>query len=307
MNKNIFGKTNRHISVLGLGCWGLGGQAYGPVSDKDSVATIQKALEKGVNFFDTADIYGFGHSEELLGQTLQNKKDVFIATKCGHDFYNGPVRKHFDAQYLDFAVDKSLKRLKRETLDLLQMHNPSVEEIKRGDFFETLEKLKKTGKIQFYGISIFDPAEGLAALEEAPGLASIQCVINLLDLRCVKELIPAAQKKNVAVIAREPLACGLLGGRITPATSFSKDDHRAGWPRNFIEQELGKAEKIRAILEIDADKLPQAALEFVLSLPGIATVIPGAKTPAQLNANLKAAQESLLPSEKIKQILSLYI
>lgn len=296
------------MAEIGLGCWGLGGNAYGPVRDEESARTLERAHELGVNFFDTADVYGFGHSEELVGKTLGRKKNISIATKVGLDFYQGKITRRWDAEYLRFAVGKSLERLRRDAIDLYQLHNPPIEEIEKGEIFETLEGLRRDGKIRHYGISIHVAREGIAAIEKAPGLASVQTIVNMMDQRSAAELFPLAKKKNVAVIAREPLNCGLLGGKITAETKFPKDDHRARWPKEKIELDLKKLAALSAAWDGKKINLPQAAIEFVLGYDygEVAVVIPGAKTPAQLESNLAAADYHNLTPAAIQKLRALY-
>lgn len=305
MKTRKFGKTDWQVAEIGLGCWGLGGNAYGPIKEEESKQTLLYAYDQGVNFFDTADSYGFGKSETLIGETIGHHKDIYIATKVGYDFYNGPIKKNWDSKYVETAVEKSLQRLKRETIDLYQLHNPSKEIIEEGTIFETLEKLKQKGKIQEYGISIYDPADGILAIDQAPNVSSIQTAINLLNIESTRTLLPYAKKKDVAIIAREPLACGLLTGRITPKTAFSKDDHRAGWSREKIETDLKKIKELSSLWEQKNIPLSQIAFEFVLNFNEVSVVIPGAKRPSQAESNLNASKKSLLTKEIFSKILSL--
>jgi len=306
MQQRIFGKTGWKVSEIGLGCWGLGGKAYGPIKDENSIQTIQYAYDQGVNFFDTADVYGFGHSEELLGKVLAGKKDVFIASKVGNDFDHGPIKKCWEPDYIESAVDKSLKRLNRETLDLCQLHNPTKAVIEEGTVFEVLEKLKQAGKIRFYGLSIFDPSEGILAIVKAPGLTSVQTSVNMIDQRSVEELFPLAKERNVALIAREPLANGILAGKISLDKKFPKDDHRAGWSKDKIEFDLWKFGKIKSTCAPKEVNPSQAAIEFVLEFEEVSVVIPGAKTVLQAQSNLAAANRQNLTSEEIQRIRHLY-
>src|SRR3989338_4297843 len=156
MKYRVLGKTGLKISEIGFGCWAIGGTSYGPTKDEDSLQALETAWERGVNFYDTADTYGHGHSEELLAKFLKGKPrdKVIIASKAGWDFYHGGSRKNFDSDYLRFACDESLKRLGVDTIDLYQLHNPSLELIKEGRVVNVLEELKRAGKIRFIGISI---------------------------------------------------------------------------------------------------------------------------------------------------------
>ncbi len=305
MQTRKFGKTDWLIGEIGLGCWGLGGKAYGPINEDESKQTLIYAYEHGVNFFDTADIYGFGRSEELIGEMLANKKDIFVATKVGNNFYHGAIKKCWDENYIEQALNQSLRRLRRETIDLYQLHNPSKKIIEQGTVFEVLEKFKKRGKIREYGVSIFDPADGILAIKQAPALASIQTVLNLLEQQSAEELFPYAQQNKVAVIAREPLACGLLTGKITPKTVFAKDDHRAGWPKEKVAKALTQLNRLSQMWKKNPINLAQAALEFVLSFEAVSVVIPGGKRVEQVQENLSAAKRQNLTAEMIQKIIAL--
>ncbi len=304
--KRTFGKTDWQINEIGLGCWGLGGMAYGTIDENESKKALAYAYEQGIDFFDTADVYGFGRSEELIAEVLADKKDVIIASKIGIDFYHGGVHRNWAADYLTAALEKSLKRLKKETLDLCQLHNPSLKEIKKGEVFEVMAKLKKEGKIKEYGISVHGPDQAIAAIEQDPHLTSIQCIVNMIDQRCIEKLFPLAQEKQIALIAREPLASGLLTGKMDQTTTFSKDDHRNSWTQEKLELDLKKFEVIQETWKETDLNLAQAAIEFVLSFKEIAVVIPGGKRPSQIQANLKASQRKNLTPKIIKQITNLY-
>ncbi|HVO33341.1 MAG TPA: aldo/keto reductase, partial [Elusimicrobiota bacterium] len=210
MKKRAFGSTGLDVSEIGFGAWAIGGNAfgnsYGPTDDAESLQAIRAALELGCTFFDTADVYGHGHSEELLAQGLgARRRDVVVATKGGSDFYHEPARLNFTESHLAFAVDQSLQRLRTDYIDLYQLHNPPFSLIESGRLFEPLEKLKTQGKIRFYGISIHEPQEGLLAIKMGRP-ASIQVVYNYLRRDAAEELFPRALAEGVAIIAREPLA-----------------------------------------------------------------------------------------------------
>jgi aryl-alcohol dehydrogenase-like predicted oxidoreductase len=190
-------------------------------------------------------------------------------------------------------------------VDLYQLHNPSKKIIEEGVVFDVLEKLKKSGKIREYGVSIFDPADGVLAIEKAPGVAAVQTVLNMLEVKSAEKLLPFAQKNRVAVIAREPLSCGLLAGKITAQTVFAKEDHRAGWPKEKIKAELKKLEQIKQLWEGKPVSLAAAAIEFVLSFDAVSVVIPGGKRPAQIAENLAAVKRQNLSANLIQKIVAL--
>lgn len=306
MKYRLLGKTGLSVSEVGLGTWPISGNSYGRTDDAESLRVIETALDQGVNFFDTADIYGNGHSEELLGKALRGRRGkALLASKAGWDFYHGGVRRNFQAGYLEFACEQSLKRLKTEVIDVYQLHNPPLEDLARGEIFEALEKLKQKGWIRFSGVSIHAVEEGVKAIasEKADVL---QVVYNLLDQRVAFELLPFAGQKNIGVIAREPFACGILTGKYTRETRFEGPDHRRRWKREKIIRDIGNLEKILAALPAPQASLPCLALEFVLANSVVSTVIPGAKTVSQTIENTGASDGKGLPEAHFKAIQSLY-
>lgn len=304
MKYRKLGRTPLSISEVGFGGWAIGGTGYGPTRDDDSHAALLKAYERGVNFFDTADTYGHGHSEELIGKFLKeiSAGEIVIATKAGWDFYRGDgSRKNFEPDYLRFACDQSLKRLGLEAIDLYQLHNPSRELIQRGEVLETLSGLKKSGKIRFIGISIHRPEEGMAAIRDGR-VDALQVVFSLLDQRMRDTLLVEAGKSHIGIIVREPLACGLLTGKYGPGHEFVKGDHRRRWSREKFELDLQKIERIKQVILSDRILLPQAALEYVLSFRAVSTVIPGAKTADQVIQNLRASEAPALGAQDISRL-----
>jgi aryl-alcohol dehydrogenase-like predicted oxidoreductase len=295
-----FGSTGFQVSEIGFGAWAIGGNAhgnsYGPTEDEESLRAIKTALDLGCTFFDTADVYGFGHSEELLGQALKGHRDrAIIATKGGSDFYHTPARLNFTEEYLTNAVDKSLQRLQTDYIDLYQLHNPPFSLIEHGRLFEPLEKLKTQGKIRAYGISIHDPAEGLLALKHGKP-AAIQVVYNYLRRDAAEELFPRAIAEGVAIIAREPLANGFLTGKYSKDSIFPVGDIRHQWPIKYQTQIINQAEEFAKRVAQGPLTRPQAALKFVVSQPAVATVIPGCKTVHQTEENFRTADLITVPA-----------
>ena len=306
MKYRTLGRTGQSVSEIGFGAWAIGGTSYGPTRDKDSLQALAAAWDHGVNFFDTADTYGQGHSEELIGKFLKGKRhQAFIATKAGWDFYHGGSKKNFDSDYLRFACGESLKRLQTDAIDLYQLHNPKLEAIEKGEVFQVLEELKTAGKIRFYGVSVHTPAEALAVIRSGKA-DTVQLIFNLIDQRPVGEVFPLALEKNIAMIAREPLACGLLTGKYAAESKFTKKDHRNRWPREQIETDLKKIERIQSVLKTPRLTLVRAALEFVLSFEAVSVVIPGAKTRAQVLENVLASEDSRLRIEEVSVLRRMY-
>ncbi len=330
MRTRRLGKTGLEVSEIGFGCWAIGGNAYGKVDDRESLEALETAWSGGVNFFDTADTYGEGHSESLLAEFLKGKPrdQVLIATKAGWDFYPEDLkqrraiadsesrnfaghRKNFDGDYLRFACEQSLNRLGVDHIDLYQLHNPTLEQIRSGDPVSTLETLKREGKIRAIGISVHREEEALAAMED-PRVESLQVIFNVLDQRMAERVFAESEKKNVGVIAREPLASGLLTGKYPPGHEFPKTDHRRRWSPEKREWDWQKIQVIRHVLGNplvtgDPGRAAQAALEFVLSFPAIASVIPGAKTKTQALNHQGAVSAPFLSESDKAQLRALWM
>jgi len=320
------GKTGLHVSEIGFGGWAIGGNAYGPVRDKASLEALAAACDSGVNFFDTADIYGEGHSEKILGKFLKGRSRdcLTLATKCGWDFYASSQkpasllrqlpdelhqaghRKNFEADYVRFACEQSLKRLGTDVVDLFQLHNPSIELIRQGDAVSVLERLRKEGKIRFIGVSVHTEAEALAVLED-PRIQAIQIILNLLDQRMLPKVLPEAEKKNVGVIVREALASGLLSGQYAPSHEFPKNDHRRRWAPEKREVDWQKIQLIQKTLGSGTSSLSKTALEFTLAFGAVSTVIVGAKTRTQVLENIAASLKPALNPEDVGRLKELYI
>jgi aryl-alcohol dehydrogenase-like predicted oxidoreductase len=300
MRYRKFGLTGFQVSEIGFGAWAIGGNghgnSYGPTQDAESQRSIKTALDLGCTFFDTADVYGFGHSEELLGEALKGNRDrVIIATKGGSDFYHNPPRLNFTETHLMFAVEESLKRLKTDYIDLYQLHNPPFSLIEHGRLFEPLEKLKTQGKIRNYGISIHDPAEGLLAMKNGKP-AAIQVVYNYLRRDAAEELFPRAIAEGVAIIAREPLANGFLTGKYSKDSIFPVGDIRHQWPIKYQTQIINQVEEFSKRVKDGPLSRAQSALKFVLSQPAVAVVIPGCKTMLQTEENFRTADLIAVPA-----------
>jgi aryl-alcohol dehydrogenase-like predicted oxidoreductase len=305
MKYRVLGNTGLKVSEIGFGAWAIGGNAfgnsYGPTDDKTSLEAVRKALDLGCNFFDTADAYGHGHSEELLGQALKGRRDdVIIATKVGGDFYHDPPRMNFTSDYLSFALSKSCERLQTDHVDLYQLHNPPVQLLKDGKIFAALEKLRGSGRILQYGVSIHDPQEGIAAMKLGKPSA-IQVVFNVLRQEAKNQLLQSAKENGVAIIAREPLANGFLTGKFNADSTFPPGDIRYNFPRNYFHGMLGAAKQLQ-FLATNNRTLAEASIRFVLDHRDVSTVIPGVKTPQQAEENLKSSDLPPLTGEELLRI-----
>lgn len=297
MNYRKFGKTDLTISEIGFGAWGIGGPAmvgktaigWGYVDDSISVKALNKAHEQGINFFDTADFYGFGHSEELIGNTFGNRDDIIIATKVGHRVKDETILLDYTKAHILKSCDESLKRLNRDKIDFYQLHSAKLSHLEDGQCIEAMEELKVKGKIRYWGISLntFNPypeAEFLLSKNIADGF---QLVLNIINQRSLK-LIQSASENGYGIIARIPLQFGALTGKFTKSTKFENNDHRSfRLTPDFLSVLLDSLEEVWSIAEkYQADKT-NFALSFILNHSGVSTVIPGIKTPEQAVHNTK--------------------
>lgn len=308
MRKRRLGKTGLQVSEIGFGGWAIGGNGYGPVRDEDSLAALEAAWESGINFYDTADSYGNGHSETLIGSFLKGKPrgEIVIATKGGHNFYQGAVKKDFTPEHLQKACEESLKRLGTDHIDLYQLHTPSLDILRRGEAVEALVKLQNEGKLRFIGVSVHAENEAMAALQN-PAIAALQVVFNLLDQRMGRVVFPDARRSDVGIIVREPLACGLLTGKYNVRSTFDKTDHRAGWPREKLELDLKKIDMLHRVLATRRISMARSSLEYVLEHDTIATAIPGMKTADQVEENIQASLDPRLRSQESSQLRDMYM
>jgi aryl-alcohol dehydrogenase-like predicted oxidoreductase len=311
MHYRLLGKTNLKVSEIGFGAWAIGGPAgasgtplgWGKTSDDESLAAIRRARELGVTFFDTSDSYGFGRSESLLGIVLSRKReDVVIATKVGvaRD-PDGRLRKDFSRQHIQFAVDGSLKRLRTDYIDLYQLHNPTLDELRRDDIQEAMDRLQEAGKIRFWGVSITTPEEGIEIVRNGWGY-TLQVLYNALNQAPANELFPLAQEKGYGIIARVPLASGLLSGKFRPDTAFGMDDVRQNFltPKR-LEEVLPRVDEVKSIIGGTARALAEGALRFVLAHDAISTTIPGMRNIRQVEMNA-AADEVRIPQDVVDKL-----
>lgn len=299
MIQKPFGKTGAPVSKIGFGAWQIG-SAWGDVSEADGRAALNAALDAGMTFIDTADVYGDGRSETIIREVLKERSGPrpFVATKAGRRL-NPHTADGYNKANLEGFIDRSLKNLGVETLDLVQLHCPPTEALYRPELFAAMDELKAAGKIKAYGVSVERVEEALKAIEY-PGVVSIQIIYNLFRQRPAELFFKEAARKNVAVIARVPLASGLLTGKITAQTQFAPDDHRAfnrhgeafdvgetfaGVP---LEVGLAAVEELKRLVPTGAT-LAQFALRWILMDEAVTVVIPGARNAQQAKANADAA------------------
>ena len=303
------------VSRMGFGAWAIGGMNWGPTDDDVSLAALNAALDAGVTFIDTADVYGFGHSEKLIEQVVRERKpkDLVIATKAGNDFYNagdsedagyGPIRQTYDKDYIVYAAEQSLKRLNVEALDILQLHSGDIEQLERDDPWEALELLKKQGKIKHAGWSIqsFQETTQAHILDAHHELIDIiQVRYNLLEREAEKVLFPKALEYGTGVIVRIPILFGLLTGKFTRDSKFGEDDHRnMNLSAEKLDAYLGQLESLQPLYDQFPDQtMTQVSLRFCITHPACHVAIPGAKTPKQAAENAAAGGFGPLPADAL--------
>ncbi len=315
MEYRRLGRTGRDVSVIGFGAWAIGGD-WGTVDDAASLRALHAAADAGVTLFDTADVYGGGHSERLIGRFLRERagESLFVATKMGRGVPLDPASYTPEA-FRDW-VNRSRERLGMDRLDLVQLHCLPTSTYYRPELFAALDDLVADGSIAAYGVSVEKVEEGLKAIE-FPGLATVQIIFNAFRQRPAERFLAAAARRDVGVLARVPLASGLLTGRLTRETAFEPTDHRLfnrhgesfdmGETFSGVDYETGLAvvEELRALVPEGAT-MAQLALRWILMHDGVTATIPGAKTPEQARANAAAADLAPLPQATMDRIAELY-
>ena len=314
MKKIQLGAQGPLVTTVGFGAWGISGKDWGDTDDDVSKKALHQALDLGMNFIDTADVYGLGHSEELVASVLSErggKEDVIIATKGGSDFYHSSqheghieTRNNMDKKYLVWAAEQSLKRLKVDSLDIFQLHSPGRAGLERDEPWEALRALKEQGKIRCSGWSVqsFQETEQADFLDRYhETLDTIQVRYNLLDRRAEKVLFPKAREYGIGVIVRIPLLFGVLTGKFDRSTRFPEDDHRhINLAPEKLSAYLSQMEKMQTLYDRYPDQsAAQISLRFCLSHPATHMVIPGAKTPQQAKENCAVSDLGPLPAEVI--------
>jgi aryl-alcohol dehydrogenase-like predicted oxidoreductase len=296
MNYRKFGNTDLMVSEIGFGAWAIGGNAmvgnipigWGKTNDEDSIAALNAAPDAGINFFDTADFYGLGHSEELIGKLFGSNKEIIIATKVGHRNIDEKIVFDYTADYIRSACEKSLKRLKRNVIDYYQLHTARMDHLQKGECIQAMEELKKRGKIRYWGLSLntFYPQPEAEYLIQHRMGDGFQLVFNLINQRAT-DVLKLASKAGYGVIARMPLQFGLLTGKIKSDAKFETGDHRSF---RLIPSIIENATKILhkkawTIAEQNHISKTSLALSYILSHPEISTVIPGIRTAEQVKLN----------------------
>jgi aryl-alcohol dehydrogenase-like predicted oxidoreductase len=315
MNYRDLGRTGFKVSEVSLGAWQIGA-SWGNVTDDDAIRVVHSALDNGINFIDTADVYGDGRSERFIAQVLKERKEsAIVATKAGRRL-SPHIAAGYNRENLTAFIERSLQNLQRETLDLIQLHCPPTEVYYQPEVFEILDDLKRSGKILHYGVSVERVEEAIKALE-FPDVETIQIIFNPFRQRPRDLFFPLTQLRKVGILARLPLSSGLLSGKITRETKFGADDHR-----NFnrhgeqfdrgetfsgidLDVALAAVEEIRKLLPPGVS-MANFALRWILDHPAVSCVIPGARNETQVAENAKASSLPSLTSEQFDGVQRVY-
>ncbi|HEY8454433.1 MAG TPA: aldo/keto reductase [Actinopolymorphaceae bacterium] len=318
MQERLLGRTLRKVGVVGLGTWQLGGD-WGEVSTGDALATLAAAADAGVTFLDTADVYGDGRSERIIGQFLASARSegrprIMVATKMGRRMAQDPA--NYTLANFRAWTDRSRENLGVDTLDLIQLHCPPTEVIVSDQTYDDLDTLVAEGRVSAYGVSVETCAQALAAIER-PGVATIQIILNPFRLKPLEEVLPAAREAGVGIIARVPLASGLLAGKYDRSTRFPENDHRTynregaafdvGETFSGVDFETGLAAVARLHPLVPPQvTMAEFALRWILDQLGVSVVIPGARNPAQVRSNVRVAELPPLPTATHDAVRAIY-
>jgi len=315
VNYHELGRTGWRVSSISFGAWAIGG-TWGTVDDRESLAALHRAVDLGVNFFDTADVYGDGRSECLLAQLKRERREeIIIATKAGRRL-DPHTADGYTIENLTAFIERSLRNLEVEALDLLQLHCPPTEVYYRPELFAGLDDLVRQGKIRHYGVSVEQVEQALKAIEY-PGVETVQIIFNIFRQRPADLLFNEARKRRVGILARLPLSSGMLAGKLTLQSEFGSDDHRAfnrrgeafdrGETFSGVEYEIGlqAVEELRALVPAEMT-MAQFALRWILMFDAVTCAIPGAKRPAQVDDNVGAADLPALTDETMRAVDLIY-
>jgi aryl-alcohol dehydrogenase-like predicted oxidoreductase len=318
MRYRTLGDTSIEVSAVGFGLWTISTGWWGIDDDRSGVELLRKAYESSVTFFDTADTYGQGKGETILADALGDVRDrIIIATKFGYDFYNytgerdghKELPQDFSPKHITFALEQSLRRLRTDYIDVYQIHNPRMATVRSDELFETLDGLKAAGKIRCYGAAL-GPANGWEseglALSQDRDIATVQIIYNILEQDPGRNLIDAAEQQDVGVFVRVPHSSGLLEGKYTADTTFPPSDHRSHRPREWLTEGLQKLEKLAFLTEGTGRTIGQAAIQFVLNSPAVASVLPNIYDAEQLAEFVAAPDTRALTEDELASINELY-
>jgi aryl-alcohol dehydrogenase-like predicted oxidoreductase len=315
MQYRELGRTGWKVSTISFGAWAIGG-SWGSVDDKDSLAALHRSIDLGVNFIDTADVYGDGRSERLVAQLRKERKEtIYVATKAGRRL-DPHVADGYNRANLTAFVERSLKNLNTEAIDLLQLHCPPTPVFYMPETFGVLDDLVKAGKLKYYGVSVEKVEEALKAIEY-PNVQTVQIIFNIFRQRPAELFFSEAIRKKIGILARVPLASGMLTGKLTAKSSFATDDHRAfnrhgesfdrGETFSGVDYDTGlkAVDELRPLIPVGCS-MPQFALRWILMHDAVTCAIPGAKNPTQAEDNVKAADMPALDAATMDKVRAIY-
>jgi aryl-alcohol dehydrogenase-like predicted oxidoreductase len=317
MKYRDLGGTGIRVSEVGFGVWTVSTGWWGEVDEARSVGLLRRAFEKGINYFDTADTYGSGLGETLLADAFGGMRDeVVISTKIGYDFYNHTARRGqqerpqvWSEEFIRFALEQSLKRLRTDYIDFLQLHNTKMDAIENDRLFELMEEFREGGKIRAYGVALGPKIgwleEGVRAMRER-NIDGLQMIYNLLEQDPGRGLIEAARETGTSLIVRVPHSSGLLEGHYDENTTFAKNDHRRHRPKEWLLDGLKKVDQLSFLTESGERTLGQAALKFVLATPEIVSTLPNIYDEDQLEEFAASPDTPDLTPEELSRVAELY-
>ncbi len=316
MEYRELGRTGWRIAAISFGAWAIGGDAWGRTDDAESLRSLHRAIDLGVNFIDTADVYGDGHSERLIARLRRERnEEIIVATKAGRRL-SPHVAGGYNRANLTAFVERSLRNLETDALDLLQLHCPPSEVYELPEVFGILDDLVAAGKLRFYGVSVERVDEALRAVDY-PNVQSVQIIFNMFRPKPAERFFPAARARRVGILARVPLASGLLTGKLERDTAFAPSDHRAfnrhgeafdqGETFSGVDYEAGLAavEELRPLVPPGAS-LAQLALRWILMFPEVSAAIPGGRTSAQVEENVAATRLPPLSGDAMRRVADIY-
>jgi aryl-alcohol dehydrogenase-like predicted oxidoreductase len=316
MKYRELGRTGWQVAEISFGAWAIGA-SWGPVDDDESMAALHSAVDQGVNFIDTADVYGDGHSERLVARLKRERpgEQIIVATKAGRRLPR-QVPEGYNPQNLNLWIDRSLTNLETDCLDLVQLHCPPTQAYYMPEIFWALDEMVKAGKIRYYGVSVEKVEEALKAIEY-PGVQTVQIIFNMFRHRPAELFFEQAKRRKVGILARVPLASGLLTGKLTLQSEFAKDDHRAfnrfgesfdrGETFSGVDYESGlmAVDELKALVP-EGWSMAQFALRWILMFDAVTCTIPGAKRPAQEVDNCRAAEMPALTDLQMARVREIY-
>ena len=317
MKYRRLGNTDLSVAEVGFGVWTVSTNWWGKIDEGQAIRLLTSAFDLGINFFDTADTYGTGYGEEILAKALKNQRhDMVIGTKFGYDFYANVEREghqerpqNFTPEFIRYACEQSLKRLDTDYIDLYQLHNPRIDTIEDDEVFETLDELVKEGKIRHYGVALGPDIgwfeEGEASMKERK-IQAMQIIYSILEQEPARRFFPIAEEEQTALVTRVPHASGMLDGTYTKDTVFEPTDHRSHRRQEWLDTSLNKISHLDFLMENLDETIGQIAIQFALSGPNVASVLPNMTNEPQLREFASASEAGAIPKEFLDRLLELY-